>query len=79
MSTNRERFQTVLADQFSQLFDDNPAYSYIKTKYTPVEYAARFTEGLITNTADKDGVAVKRTWKALGINNTYKAIRMYLG
>lgn len=77
MTTNRERFQTVLTDQYRQLFT-LPEYAMAAARHTPEAMAAKFTQGLIDNTSSNEGDGVKRTCKALGIKPTYKAIREYL-
>ena len=42
------------------------------------ELAVRMTDGLKTGRANKDGNAIKRTCKALGIKFTYTAIKEFL-
>lgn len=75
--TNRERFQTVLTDQYRHLFT-LPEYAMAAARHTPESMAAKFTQGLIDNTSSNEGDGVKRTCKALGIKSTYKAIREFL-
>lgn len=77
MSTAKERFQTVLADQFRQLFE-LPEYSRVASSFTPEALAEKMTAGLLEGTADKDGEGVKRSCKTLGIKPTYKAIKAFL-
>lgn len=78
MNTNNlERFKTILADQYTQLFE-TPDYAMAKRLHTPESMAHKMTIGLHTGSADKDGEGIKRTCKALGIKHTYKAIREYL-
>jgi hypothetical protein len=75
-----DRFAAVLADQYAQLFESDPdTYAMAKARYSPTELARKMTNGLASNTANKDGEGIKRTCKALGIAYTYKAIRAYLG
>ena len=73
----KERFQTVLADQYAQLFA-LPDYAMAAARYTPAQLADKMTEGLLTGTANKDGEGIKRTCKALGIKYTYSAIKTFL-
>ena len=75
--SNKERFQTVLADQYAQLFT-LPAYAMSAARYTPTQLADKMTDGLLTGTAIKDGDGIKRTCKALGIKHTYAAIKLFL-
>lgn len=77
MKTHRERFETVLTEQYRALFE-LPDYAMAAARYTPEALAAKFTAGLIDGTASNDGDGVKRTCKALGIKPTYKAIREFL-
>jgi hypothetical protein len=76
-TTNRERFETVLAGQYRRLFE-TPDYALAAARYTPEALAAQMTAGLLDGTANKDGDGIKATCKALGINHTYKAIGAYL-
>jgi hypothetical protein len=41
--------------------------------------AEKMVEGLYTGAANKDGDAIKAACRALGIKQTYKAIRTFLG
>ena len=77
MATNKDRFQTVLTDQYRQLFE-SAAFAMCAARYTPEQLAEKFTQGLMDGTASNDGDGVKRTCKALGIKSTYKAIKEYL-
>ena len=73
----KERFQTVLADQYAQLFA-LPDYAMTAARYTPTQLADKMTDGLLTGTASKDGDGIKRTCKALGVKHTYSAIKTFL-
>ena len=77
MTTNRDRFETVLTAQYRYLFT-LPEYAMAAARHTPEAMASKFTQGLIDNTSSNDGEGVKRTCKALGIKPTYKAIREFL-
>lgn len=77
--TNRETFQAELTKQYADLFANDPSYAYSASKTTPDALAAKMTDGLVTGSANKDGAGIARTCKALGIKNTYAAIRLYLG
>lgn len=76
-SGNRARFETVLIDQYRQLFE-TPEFALAKARFTPESLAAKMTAGLIDGTASNDGDGIKRTCKVLGIKPTYKAIREFL-
>ena len=75
---NHTRFTEALTAAYVELFE-TPEYAMAKARYTPQSLAEKMTEGLIGGTADKGGDGVKRVCKELGIANTYKAIREYLG
>lgn len=72
-------FAATLAEQYADLFVNDPEYAYSASKCTPDSLARKMTIGLTSGRANKDGAGIKRTCKALGINYTYKAIREYLG
>ncbi len=73
----KKRFQTVLADQYSQLFA-LPEYAIAAARYSPAQLAEKMTDGLILGTANKDGDGIKRTCEALGLKHTYVAIKTFL-
>jgi hypothetical protein len=75
--TNAERFTSALCKHLTVLFE-TPEYVAAKARATPAELAKKMTDGLRTITAQKDGEAVKRTCKELGIKHTYKAIQAFL-
>ena len=79
MTTNIERFITVLTDQYAQLYKSDPVtYGMASARYTPAELAEKMTMSLKARTGNKDGKGIERTCKALGIKHTYKAIEGYL-
>lgn len=77
MTTNKQRFVTILTDQYTQLFA-LPEYKMAAVRYNPAAMAEKFTNGLIDGSSSNNGDGVKRTCKALGIKCTYKAIKEYL-
>lgn len=76
--TQREKFQIALTEAYTDLFANDPEYTYSASKTTPEALAAIMTAGLVTGAANKDGAGVKRACKVVGIAPTYKAIRAYL-
>lgn len=77
--TNAERFETILKDQYTQLFEADPAYKgHIARRTEPADLAKKMTEGLLAGTANKDGNGIKRTCRALGVKYTYQSISQYL-
>jgi hypothetical protein len=75
--TQAQQFRDVLAAQYRELFT-TPEYATAAARMTPEALATRMTDGLISGAASKDGDGIKRTCKALGIKNTYAAIKTYL-
>jgi hypothetical protein len=75
--TQAQQFRDVLAAQYRELFT-TPEYAMAAARMTPEALATRMTDGLISGAASKDGDGIKRTCKALGIKNTYAAIKTYL-
>jgi hypothetical protein len=78
--TNAERFTSALCKHLTVLFE-TPEYAAAKARTTPIELAKKMTDGLRTITAitaQKDGEAVKRACRELGIKHTYKAIQAFL-
>lgn len=78
MTTRIEQFQSILTEQYKNLFATDPEYSYSASRITPEDLARKMTTGLASGTANKDGEGIKRTCKILKINYTYKAIREFL-
>lgn len=79
MSTPSERFAAVLTEQYTYLFEAEPAsYGLAKARYTPKELAEKMTENFKAGTASKDGDGIKRTCKVLGIRHTYAAIEAFI-
>lgn len=72
------RFQSILADQYRDLFANDPEYAFAAQRTTPDALAEKMTAGLRKGSANKDGDGIKRACKVLGINHTYKAISAYL-
>ena len=73
-----DRFNEELATQYTNLFANDPEYTYSAARITPGDLARKMTLGLASGSANKDGDGIKRTCKKLGIAHTYKAIRAYL-
>ena len=76
--SNADRFIEVLTAQYRDLFANDPEYAYSAQRTTPEALAGKMTVGLAKGSANKDGLGIKRTCKALGIKYTYTAIRAYL-
>jgi hypothetical protein len=77
MTTNRETFMNELARQYAELFK-TPDYAFVAGNTTAEELAKTMTDGLTRGTANKDGLGIKRTCKALKLPYTYSAIEGYL-
>ena len=75
--SNKKRFQIVLTGQYEYLFS-LPNYAIAAARYTPAQLAEKMVTGLLDGSADKDGEGIKRTCKALGIKQTYTAIKLFL-
>jgi hypothetical protein len=79
MNTNYDEFVRELTKQYERLFVEQPSdYAYAARLHTPASLAEKMTASLLTATANKDGLGIKRTCKALGIPYTYKAIEQFL-
>ncbi len=78
MTTQQETFLNTLTAQYSKLFETDCDYSFVKQRYTPAMLAEKITNALFTAKASKESTGVRATCKALGIKNTYSAIRAYL-
>ncbi len=76
-STNAQRFRVFLITDYTELLQ-TPAYAAAAAKHTPETLADAMIAGLANGSADKEGAAVKRACKALGVKHTYKALREYL-
>lgn len=74
---NFDRFCDHLKSEYRKLFQ-TPEYSYSASKTTPEALALKMTEGLRSGQANKDGLGIRRTCKALKIKNTYQDIRDFL-
>lgn len=77
MQTNHQKFVTTLTAEYIRLFQ-TPQYASAAKLHTPASMAEKFTAGLALGTVQKDGEGVRNTCKALGIKNTYKAIKEFL-
>lgn len=77
-AVNQEKFRQALEVAYTDLFANDPEYSYAANRTTPAALAEKMTTGLVMGTASKDGSGIKRVCKALGIKHTYQAIRAYL-
>jgi hypothetical protein len=75
--TNKQRFEQTLADCYRELFITDPEYSYSAATISPESLARKITDGLHRGTANKDGEGIKRACKAMGINQSYKAIQAF--
>ena len=75
---NLDLFYETLTKHYLDLFQHDPAYTYIAERTTPETLARKMTLGLDQGTANKDGEGIKRTCKELKIAHTYKAIRAFL-
>lgn len=79
MTTQKERFIKMLTIGFELEFKTNPKYVvHFRTNTNPKDFAEEIVDGLIAGTASKDGECVQSTRRALGIKNTYKAIKEFL-
>ena len=76
--SNKQRFMDALVVAYRDLFATSSEYAYSASRTTPESLALKITEGLHTGGANKDGEGVKRACKAMGINQTYKAIQGFL-
>ena len=75
---NYIKFVAELTKQYERLFKEDDAYTMAKRLHTPASLALKMTSSLLSATANKEGLGVKRTCKALGISYTYKAIEQFL-
>jgi hypothetical protein len=75
--TNRDRFIAALTTAYTDLFTNDPEYSYSAAKTNPADLAVKMTDGMLTGSANI-GDGIKKACKALGIKPSYKAIREYL-
>lgn len=75
--TNKQRFEDTLSAIYRELFITDPNYSYSAQTISPEALAHKMTDGLHKGSANKDGEGIKRTCKAMGIKQTYKAIQAF--
>lgn len=75
---NLDRFYDRLKLEYEFLFANDPDYAYSASNTTPAELARKMTLALDRGGANKEGKAIQRTCKVLGIQHTYKAIRAFL-
>jgi hypothetical protein len=75
---NLDAFAARLELEYTDLFANDPEYSYSAIKITPSALARKMALGLDNNSANKDGKAIERTCKHFAIPHTYKAIRTFL-
>lgn len=73
----KDKFESALCEELKKRWD-LPRYSIVATRMTPQELAKKLTNGFEDESSDKNGEAVQATLKALGIKDTYKAIKSYL-
>ncbi len=72
---NRDVFTARLKAAYVDLFQNDPEYAYSAAHTTPEALAEKMTAGLTTGSANKDGKAIARVCRQLGIKHTYTAIR----
>lgn len=75
---NLDAFCDALADQYHDLFANDPGYVYSARMTTPEALARKMTLGLENGQASKDGKGIVAVCKQFGIKHTYKAIREFL-
>lgn len=75
MKVSKEEFITTYAAELSISFATDPEYAYSAATISPQDLARKMYISLKAGTANKDGKAIQRTLKRLGIKNTYKAIK----
>jgi hypothetical protein len=82
--TNLERFIAEYTKQLHVEYGKDEGYLAMLARNPPdrphtlPELAVRMTHGLKSGAANKDGNAIKRTCKVLGIKYTYTAIKEFL-
>jgi len=76
--SNLDKFTEALEAAYTDLFANNPKYSYSAYLTTPKALASKMSSHLMTGDANKDGEGVKRACKACGIKQTYKSISEFL-
>lgn len=75
---NIQAFMEHLTLEYTELFKNDPDYSYSAFKISPIDLARKMTLGLDSGSANKDGKGIFNTCKFFGIKYTYKAIREFL-
>jgi hypothetical protein len=76
--SNQKKFYDVYVQHLKQCSIEYPEqYKFSEDKAE--EVAQRMIKAFMNSKAKKDGPAIKRTCKTLGIGYTYKAIEQYLG
>lgn len=77
MRSNVQTFTAALAHHMREIRARDPqAYSWPESDTEKV--AVKLTGGLLLGGANKDGAGIRATLRALGIKDTYKAIKAYL-
>lgn len=79
LRANREKFRELLAKEYADLFANNTDYSYSASLNTPEGLAAKMMAALTRGSANKDGIAIRRVCKALGLKHTYRDIESFIG
>lgn len=74
MKVTKEQFLEVYTVELADCFANDPDYAYSASRTTPEALAEKMFESLYAGTANKQGKAIARTLKKLGIKPTYKAI-----
>lgn len=77
-TTNQLKFLEVYKKNLRDCIKENPD-NYRINESNVEDFGERFIIGFMKFKSSKDGMAVKRTCKELGIGYTYKAIEEYLG
>lgn len=88
MSNQSENFKrfvlTYIVELQREYGADEPYLSMLRRNgpgrpRTIPRLAVRMTRGLLTGSANKDSLPIKRTCKTLDVKHTYSALRAYLG
>ena len=75
MKVSKEEFITTYASELAKCFATDTDYAYSAATISPEKLAEKMYSSFKAGTANKDGKAIQRTLKRLGIKNTYKAIK----
>lgn len=70
-------FQAVYRASLTQALRDNPIEYAWPADHIP-QIAERMADGLLNGRANKDGEAIRRTCRLLGIKHSYRAIRAFM-